>query len=144
MPLIDYANPGGSQALQQLAGPFGPLLGPGASFPSSYDFAKRFVNSAQTAEGSGSNGVTALDDPTYLGFQLMFDPFSPLFNGAGVGDPDISNTDLPGSQGNGNLGSLASGFGIPNTSEQTSGSGYEKYESAVGYLEKVGEGLLVI
>lgn len=140
MPLIDYANPGGSQALQQLAGPFGALLGPGATFPASYDFAKRFVNNAQTAEGSGGNGVTALDDPTYLGFQLMFDPFSPLFNGAGVGDPSLSNTDLPGSEGNGNLGSLASQFGIPNSTEQTAGSGYEKYESAVGYLEKIGEG----
>lgn len=140
MPLIDFANPGGSQGLQQLAGPFGPVLGPGATFPNSYDFAKRFVNNATTAQGSGGNGVTNLDDPTYLGFQLLFDPFSPLFNGAGVGDPTLSNTDLPGSLGSGNLGSLASQFGIPNTNEQTSGSGYEKSQSAVAYLEKVGEG----
>ena len=140
MPLIDYANPGGSQGLQQLAGPFGPILGPGASFPNSYDFAKRFVQNSQTAEGSGGNGVTALDDPTYLGFQLMFDPFSPLFNGAGVGNPGISNSNLPGGLGAGNLGSLASQFGIPNSTEQTSGSGYEKATSAVGYLEKIGEG----
>ena len=140
MPLIDYANPLNSQALQQLAGPFGSLLGPGATFPASYDYAKRFVNNAKTAEGSGGNAVTALDDPTYLGFQLMFDPFSPLMNGAGVGDSGISNTDLPGGIGDGNLGSLASQFGIPNNTEQTSGSGYEKVASAVGYLEKIGEG----
>ncbi len=139
MPLIDFANPGGSQGLQQLAGPFGSLLGPGASFPASYDFAKRFVQNSNTAEGSGGNGVTALDDPTYLGFQLMFDPFSPLFNGAGVGDPSLSNTDLPGSQGSGNLGSLASQFGIPNSTESTVGGGYEKGATAVGYLEKIGE-----
>jgi hypothetical protein len=140
MPLIDYANPGGSQALQQLAGPFGSLLGPGATFPASYDYAKRFVNNASTAEGSGGNGVTALDDPTYLGFQLMFDPFSPLFAGAGVGDPSLSNTALPGSEGNGNLGSLASNFGIPNTTENSAGAGYDKTANAVGYLEKLGEG----
>jgi len=139
MPLIDYSNPGGSQGLQQLAGPFGSLLGPGATFPASYDYAKRFVNNANTAEGSGGNGVTALDDPTYLGFQLMFDPFSPLLAGAGVGDPSISNTDLPASDGNGNLGSLASQFGIPNTSEVSPGVGYDKSSSAVSYLEKIGE-----
>jgi hypothetical protein len=139
MPLIDYANPGGSQALQQLAGPFGSLLGPGATFPASYDYAKRFVNNASTAEGSGGNGVTALDDPTYLGFQLMFDPFSPLFAGAGVGDPSLSNTALPGSEGNGNLGSLASNFGIPNTTENSAGAGYDKTANAVGYLMKLGE-----
>ena len=139
MPLIDYANPGGSQALQQLAGPFGSLLGPGATFPASYDYAKRFVNNASTAEGSGGNGVTALDDPTYLGFQLMFDPFSPLFAGAGVGDPSLSNTALPGSEGNGNLGSLSSNFGIPNTTENSAGAGYDKTANAVGYLMKLGE-----
>ena len=139
MPLIDYANPGGSQGLQQLAGPFGSLLGPGATFPASYDFAKRFVNNAQTAEGSGGNGVTALDDPTYLGFQLMFDPFSPLFAGAGVGDPSLSNTSLPGSDGSGNLGSLASSFGIPNTTEESAGASYDKSASAVGYLQKIGQ-----
>ena len=67
MPLIDLANPQESQALAQLAGPFGGYLNAN-SFPSSYEFAKRFVNNAKTANGSGSNGVTSLDDPTYLGF----------------------------------------------------------------------------
>ena len=140
MPLIDYSNPAGSQGLQQLAGPFGPLLGPGATFPASYDFAKRFVNNSKTAEGSGGNGVTALDDPTYLGFQLLFDPFSPLFNGAGIGDPSISNDNLPGGIGSGNLGSLANQFGIPTSQEQEAAGGFTDSESAVGYLQKIGEG----
>jgi hypothetical protein len=140
MPLIDYANPAGSQGLQQLAGPFGSLLGPGASFPASYDYAKRFVNNSTTAEGSGGNGVTALDDPTYLGFQLMFDPFSPLFAGAGIGSPGIGNDALPGSGGSGNLGSLASQFGIPNPGDETAGVGYDKSANAIGYLNKIGEG----
>ena len=140
MPLIDYANPLNSQGLQQLAGPFGSLLGPGATFPSSYDFAKRFVNNAKTAEGSGGNGVTALDDPTYLGFQLMFDPFSPLFNGAGVGETEPSATDEPGSDGQGTLGSLASQFGIPNTFIEPAQGTFEGTSSAVGYLTKIGEG----
>ena len=60
----------------------------GTSFPSSYDFVKTFVN-ARSATGSGNNGVTDLDDPTYLGFELMFDITSPLFNGATNGDPGI-------------------------------------------------------
>ena len=89
MPLIDLANPAGSQALAQLAGPFGSYLGSG-SFPQSYEFAKKFVANPTTAYGSGSNGVTSLDDPTYLGFSLMFDISSPLFNGAVVANTGIT------------------------------------------------------
>jgi hypothetical protein len=84
MPLIDLANPLDSGALAQAAGPFGSSLG-GGSFPSSYEFVKRFVNNAKTNNGSDYNGVTALDDPTYLGFSLSFDITSPLFNMATVG-----------------------------------------------------------
>ena len=69
-----------------IAGPFSSALG-GKSFPASYPFAKRFVSNSNTNEGSGNNAVTALDDPTYLGFSLMFDILSPLFNGAQIGDP---------------------------------------------------------
>ena len=89
MPLIDLANPAGSQALAQLAGPFGSYLG-GGSFPQSYEFAKRFVSNPTTAYGSGNNGVTSLDDPTFLGFSLMFDITSPLFNGAITGGSGIT------------------------------------------------------
>ena len=81
MPLTDLT---GTQLLSQAVGPFGSLLG-GKSFPSSYEYAKRFVANATTAQGSGNNGVTSLDDPTYLGFSLMFDITSPLFNGAIAG-----------------------------------------------------------
>ena len=88
MPLVDLTSPAGLNGLSQLAGPYGNLLG-GSSFPSSYEFAKRFVNNSKTAYGSGSNGVTSLDDPTYLGFSLMFDITSPLFNGAVQGNQGI-------------------------------------------------------
>jgi len=88
MPLIDLANPLDSGALAQAAGPFGSSLG-GGSFPSSYEFAKRFINNAKTNGGSDYNGVTALDDPTYLGFSLSFDITSPLFNMATVGFSEV-------------------------------------------------------
>ena len=71
--------------LTSIAGPFSGALG-GKSFPASYPFAKRFVSNADTNNGSGNNAVTALDDPTYLGFSLMFDILSPLFNAADFGD----------------------------------------------------------
>jgi len=84
----------------------------GTSFPSSYDFVKTFVN-ARSATGSGNNGVTDLDDPTYLGFELMFDITSPLFNGATNGDPGIF--------------------------EGGSSNEYPATPSAIGYLNKIGE-----
>ena len=101
MPITDLSSIGGSDGIQQLAGPFGPILGDAKQFPSSYDFGKRFVSPVTTFGNSG-NGVTTIDDPTYLGFTLSFDIMSPLFNGA--------------------------------TSGSTSHG-----ESAVGYLEKIGE-----
>ncbi len=112
MPLIDLANPAGSDGLAQLAGPFGSNLG-GGTFPRSYEFAKKFV-SATTAEGTGNNGVTQLDDPTYLGFSLMFDTTTPLFNGA-------------------TLGSSTS------TDDGAKTSDYPTTESAVAYLNAIGE-----
>lgn len=69
---------------------------------------KRFVTPQTTISG-GSNGVTSLDDPTYLGFSLSFDILSPLFNGATVGDPAVPGTDTPAG------------------------------ESALGYLIKIGQ-----
>ena len=137
MPLIDLANPVGSQALAQLAGPFGSYLG-GSSFPSSYQFAKRFVNNANTAEGSGNNGVTALDDPTYLGFTLMFDISSPLFNGATRGAVSMPAPEQsPASFVDGNLNVSQS---VGATSDAGSGtSSYPSEPSAIGYLDKIGE-----
>jgi len=99
MPLIDLSNPAGNLGAEQLAGPFGSILGPGATFPNSYEFGKRFV-SASTPVSKNGNGVTSLDDPTYLGFSLQFIQNSPLFNGT---------------------------------------EGGEGSESAIGYLEKVGQ-----
>ena len=62
----------------------------GGSFPTAYGFAKKFVN-AKSNYGSGNNGLTSIDDPTYLGFELMFDISSPLFNGTVVGDTGIED-----------------------------------------------------
>ena len=121
MPLIDLANPLNSQGLQQLAGPFGSLLGPGAQFPSSYDFAKRFVQPASPTMGGG-NGVTSIEEPTYLGFNLRFDISSPLFNGAEKGEAAV-----PGG------GDDAGGEKNNSTSE------IPETESAVGYLDVRGE-----
>ena len=84
----------------------------GGSFPTAYGFAKKFV-SARTNYGSGSNGITSIDDPTYLGFELMFDISSPLFNGTVTGDPGIK--------------------------DGGSSSEYPTTPSAIGYLNKIGQ-----
>ena len=118
MPLIDLANPLNSQGLQQLAGPFGSLLGPGAQFPNSYDYAKRFVATPLTVQ-SGANGVTSLDDPTYLGFNIRFDTASPLFNGIDSGNV---------TKGNGG-----------DTTQNNSSNDIPETESAIGYLTVRGE-----
>jgi hypothetical protein len=134
MPLIDLANPAGSQGLAQLAGPFGSYLG-GSSFPSSYEFAKRFVNNAKTANGSGSNAVTSLDDPTYLGFSLMFDITSPLFNGAVVGSNGIPPAALTPAPFDGQVSTQGGLISTPSDSNNN----YPSTPSAVAYLNKIGE-----
>ena len=134
MPLIDLANPAGSQGLAQLAGPFGSYLG-GSSFPSSYEFAKRFVNNAKTANGSGSNAVTSLDDPTYLGFSLMFDITSPLFNGATVGSNGIPPAALTPAPEDGQVSTQGGLIITPSDSNNN----YPSTPSAVAYLNKIGE-----
>tara|TARA_R110000851_G_scaffold218083_1_gene371010 strand:+ start:242 stop:1732 length:1491 start_codon:yes stop_codon:yes gene_type:complete len=137
MPLIDLANPQESQALAQLAGPFGGYLNAN-SFPSSYEFAKRFVNNAKTANGSGSNGVTSLDDPTYLGFELMFDITSPLFNGATRGNNGIPAPVInPAPTASGDL-NVSQGT-VPTSNEGGGSSDYPSTPSAVAYLNKIGE-----
>ncbi len=45
---------------------------------SEYTLRKRFVTDSETIQSS--NGVTSFDDPTYLGFNIIFDRMSPLFN----------------------------------------------------------------
>jgi|TARA_R110000803_G_scaffold1534_6_gene4959 hypothetical protein len=144
-----------------IAGPFSSALG-GKSFPASYPFAKRFVSNSNTNEGSGNNAVTALDDPTYLGFSLMFDILSPLFNGAQIGDPPAAippvieppATKLDTLAGNitGGLNDLKSkigdslgisGFGGATVGsidgDTTNTAALPPEPSAVGYLLKVGE-----
>ena len=137
MPLIDLANPAGSQALAQLAGPFGSYLGSG-SFPQSYEFAKKFVANPTTAYGSGSNGVTSLDDPTYLGFSLMFDISSPLFNGAVVANTGITPPEQsPKPTANGDV--AVSGLGGTSSTPPSGDGSYPSTPSAVAYLAKIGE-----
>jgi hypothetical protein len=111
------ANNGNNNQANELGNPFtaagigGAALSSG-SFPTAYDFAKKFVN-AKSSYGSGNNGVTSIDDPTYLGFELMFDISSPLFNGTVVGDPGID--------------------------DGGSSNDYPSTPSAIGYLNKIGE-----
>lgn len=79
MPLVDLANPGQSQLAKQLTGPFGDYLpdnGNGRDTRS----AKYFVeHSYPETIQQGGDGVTNLDDPTYLGFDIHFLQDSPLF-----------------------------------------------------------------
>ena len=117
MPITDLANQKVPEGLNDLAANFN------KSFPNSYDFAKTFVQTPSSAAGGG-NGVTSLDDPTYLGFNIRFDIHSPLFNGATTGNPAIPAGQDPTSFEGGDAG------------EQ----GYHPGgESAVGYLNKLGE-----
>lgn len=114
MPITDLFNQEIPEGLNDLAANFN------KSFPSSYDFAKTFVQTSVSAAGGG-NGVTALDDPTYLGFNIRFDIKSPLFEGALEGNPGIPAE-------NGDLENKSDG--IPS---------HPGGQSAVGYLNKVGE-----
>ena len=129
------------------------------SFASKYDFIKRFVNNSTTAAGSGNNGVTALDDPTYLGFSLMFDITSPLFNGATLGnvaakaiDPEspLGKINSAVSKGIGQLegkifspdketGLPGGHLGVPLEAGPTAPATYPNEPSAIGYLTKIGE-----
>lgn len=97
-----------------------PFEGSRGQFPDAYRFGKTFVSPAYAVQGGG-NGVTSVDDPTYLGFSLRFDILSPLFNGA------ISN--IPNNQPADDIESDIAPI------SQIIPSG----ESAVGYLEKIGD-----
>lgn len=81
MPLVDPANPGSGTLAKQLAGPFGDYLPTGEGGDN--DTPKAFMEkSFPTTIQSGGDGVTNIDDPTYLGFSLSFQTDSPLFQGA--------------------------------------------------------------
>lgn len=119
MPLIEPYNPLNPQGVPENylnADRLGNITG---QFPSKYDFAKTFVSPAASASGGG-NGVTSLDDPTYLGFNIRFDTHSPLFTGALDGSPSVPNTDSTPEDAQ---------AGVQNTPS----------ESAVGYLNTIGE-----
>jgi hypothetical protein len=105
--------------------------------PSS-DVIKRFVQPSKTVSGGG-NGVTSLEDPTYLGFSLRFDILSPLFNGATTGDPMKPPSESP-------LSDAVIGSLIKSNSKNTLDNNQPLPdpniaggESAFGYLMKVGE-----
>ena len=118
MPITDLFNQEIPEGLRNLAGNFQ------KSFPNSYDFAKTFVQTSKSAAGGG-NGVTGLDDPTYLGFDIRFNIKSPLFEGALEGNPGIPANPADGLQALSNKSD-----GVASTPAGP---------SAVGYLNKIGE-----
>jgi hypothetical protein len=112
-----------------------PALNPFARRSS--DVIKRFVKTSTTTSGGG-NGVTSLEDPTYLGFSLRFDILSPLFNGAATGSPAKPPAD------SNILSAVGGALGLTSTSEprlggEVSGKPGASWESAVGYLNTIGE-----
>lgn len=102
---------------------------------SNTDIIKKFVTPQSSVSGSG-NGVTNLDDPTFLGFSLRFDIFSPLFNGATNGEPQAPPADDT------LLGLLGGALGLaapPPTEISGSANTIPAGESAFGYLTQIGE-----
>lgn len=109
---------------------------------------KRFVSPASTVAGGG-NGVTSLDDPTYLGFSLRFDILSPLFNGGTTGDPARPPSETPlfdsliNNAADGFSNSTAAAAAEKEAAAAAAGKGINNDlptgESAVGYLKAVGE-----
>lgn len=125
MPKIELYNPLNPQGVPENylnADKLGNLTG---QFPGAYDFAKTFVTPSTNSAGGG-NGVTTLDDPTYLGFNLRFDIMSPLFNGATEG-----NASQPGPNGSDSV--------LAEPNNHNTNNSIPAGESAVGYLETIGE-----
>lgn len=87
MPLVDPANPGSGTLAKQLAGPFGKYLPTGEGGTSNTPKYYR-EHSFPAKIKSGGDGVTNIDDPTYLGFTLSFQQDSPLFQGLNVAVPN--------------------------------------------------------
>ena len=125
MPKFELYNPFDPAGVPQNylnASKLGDLTG---QFPSAYEFAKTFVTPFTSTNGGG-NGVTSLDDPTYLGFNIRFDILSPLFNGATSGNPQPPEP--PGND------ALISEPSTTNTPTELPAD-----QSAVGYLNAVGQ-----
>ncbi len=104
------------------------------------DIIKRFVNPASSISGGG-NGVTSLDDPTYLGFSLRFDILSPLFNGAANGQIEKPPSENPVFDA---VSGALSGRGQAapvngDAADQDSSLSIPSSESAIGYLKTIGE-----
>jgi hypothetical protein len=104
------------------------------------DIVKRFVSPSSSVSGGG-NGVTSLEDPTYLGFSLRFDISSPLFNGASNSSLNRPPSENPVFS---ELAGFAAGRGLGGAIEEPRLSGevikpVSGNQSAVGYLEKIGE-----
>ena len=105
----------------------------------SYKIAKRFIQSPNRPVQRNTTGFTNLDDPTYLGFSLFFDPYSPLLDGM-LKDPAqvfASLNTQPGdnnSPGDGTVSATTRPTGaaeVPTISSGTSGC-------AINYLNNSG------
>lgn len=102
------------------------------------DIIKKFVSPASSISGGG-NGVTSLDDPTYLGFSLRFDISSPLFNGGVLSEikrPQSDSSFLDA------VSASISGRGQnddDSSTRDTDKISFVPGESAVNYLKKIGE-----
>lgn len=99
------------------------------------DFIKTFVTPSSSVSGGG-NGVTSLDDPTYLGFSLRFDIASPLFNGATNGTPAKPPSESPLLDAA--VDALLGPAPTPSLGGEV-GQTIPGGESAIGYLKRVGE-----
>lgn len=129
MPIIENYNPFNDPTLRN------PLVRRGS------DIIKRFV-SPSTVTAGGGNGVTNLDDPTYLGFSLRFDISTPLFNGAFTSFPQKPPSETPFfdtiTNETAGLGLNPANLDLPSRAGEV-GDFIKSGESAVGYLKRVGE-----
>ena len=104
-------------------------------------FLRKFIK-PDTRVTSG-NGVTSLDDPTYLGFSLSFDITSPLFNGGiGTNNQPVSDPSFLNTLGNVQFTPEKTGLTIIEQQDANTpllNSSQESGSSAISYLEKIGE-----
>lgn len=103
-------------------------------------FIKKFIK--PDARLTSGNGLTSLDDPTYLGFSISFDRFSPLFNsGFTTNNQPKSDPTLLGALGNINIPPSLEGIfnAEKNDAQSFINSQSTTAPSAISYLERVGE-----
>lgn len=137
MPLTELYNAVDPQGVILNRGDFGRNFFPGedpfessrGQFPDAYRFGKTFVSPSFSIRGGG-NGVTSIDDPTYLGFSLRFDILSPLFSGAII--PTSPNSQI-------GPGESTEGTNSIETVSQAVNPVRQAGESAIAYLEAIGE-----